>query len=317
MRGLQRAVSFVVIIVLVAAATYAGWVYWQYIHRFPHTRDAYVRANVVGIAAQIDGPIWRLYVADNQQVHAGDPLFEIDPRPFQAAARQAEANVRRWEAELLYAQEQRARYQPLVKDQFVPMEKLDLVDAKSREANAELELSRANLDLAELNLSYTKVNAPANGYVTNFLVRVGTYVKMGEQLFALVESDTWWISANFMETYLRDIRPGQQAQITIDIYPGKVFHGLVEGLSAGIYQVDGKTTEYGLPLVDQTIDWVRLAQRFPVRITITDLDADHPLRSGANAEVTIDTTTGPSSDGTSGAHDGVFLVPDETRDISP
>ena len=316
MRGVKRGLSYLVVAVLVAAAAYTGRYYWEYSHRFPHTRDAYVRANVVGIAAQIDGPIWRLYVADNQQVHAGDPLFEIDPRPFEAAARQAEANVRRWDAELLYAQEQLARYQPLVKDQFVPLEKLDLVAAKAREASAQLELSRADLELAELNLSYTKVNAPANGYVTNFLVRVGTYVKMGQQLFALVESDTWWITANFMETYLRDIRPGQHARITIDIYPGKVFHGLVEGVSAGIYQVDGKTTDYGLPLVDQTIDWVRLAQRFPVRVTITDLDPAFPLRSGANAEVTIDTTTAPAGGGAGAPHDGVFLVPDETRDIS-
>ena len=114
--------------------------------------------------------------------------------------------------------------------------------------------------------------APTTGYVTNLLVRVGTYVHVGQQLFALVESETWWISANFMETYLRRVRVGQPARITIDMYPGRLFTGVVEGISAGIYQVDGETAGYGLPIVRQTIDWVRLAQRFPVRVTITDLD---------------------------------------------
>jgi len=282
-------VRLTAVAVLLALATCAGWYYWNHQHLYPHTRDAYVRANVVGIAAQVEGPITRLYVIDNQLVHSGDRLFEIDPEPFQARARTDEGKLARAEAEVALEEQEVQRYTPLVARQFVPREKLDQLQAKLRAARADVELARAELQDALLSLSYTKVAAPTTGYVTNLLVRVGTYVHIGQQLFALVESETWWISANFMETYLRRVRIGQPARITIDMYPGRVFSGVVEGISAGIYQVDGETAGYGLPLVRQTIDWVRLAQRFPVRVTITDLDLRYPLRSGANAEVTIDT----------------------------
>jgi membrane fusion protein, multidrug efflux system len=281
-----------IVTVLVALAAAAGWYYWQYQHLYPHTRDAYVRANVVGVAAQVEGPITRLYAIDNQLVHAGDPLFEIDPAPFQARVRTLEGKLARADAEVVLADQEVQRYTPLVARQFAPREKLDELQARLRAAHADVELARAELQDALLYLSYTKIPAPTSGYVTNLLVRVGTYVHVGQQIFALVESETWWISANFMETYLRRMRTGQPARITIDMYPGTIFTGVVEGISAGIYQVDGETAGFGLPFVRRTIDWVRLAQRFPVRVTITDLDTRYPLRSGANAEVTIDTTAG-------------------------
>ncbi|MGH7787711.1 MAG: HlyD family secretion protein [Candidatus Binatia bacterium] len=275
--------------VLCGLAGAAGWSYWRHQQRYPHTRDAYVRGNVVGIAAQVDGPISRLYVNDNQLVQSGDPLFEIDPQPFEARVRTVEGQLARAEAEVVLQAQEVARYTPLVQRQFAPREKLDELEARLRAARADVELSRAELHDAMLYLSYTRIAAPTAGYVTNLLVRVGTYVTKGQQLFALVESQTWWISANYMETYVHRVRPGQPARVTIDMYPGKQFHGVVEGISAGIYQLDGEIYGYGLPIVRQTIDWVRLAQRFPVRITLTELDPAYPLRSGANAEVTIDT----------------------------
>ncbi len=292
-RGALLALRLGVVLCLAAAAGFAAWWAWEWQHRYPHTRDAYVRANVVGIAAQVDGPITRLYVRDNQPVRKGDLLFEIERQPYEAVVAQMVGKVRRAEAALFDARQILERTERLARDQFVSREKRDSDIAAVRAAEAELELSRAELWGAELDLSYTRVPAPADGYVTNFLVRVGTYVKRGQELFALVEDGTWWVSANFMETYLRDVRPGQRAWITVDMYPGRKFAGVVEGVSAGIYQVDGETTGYGLARVSQTLDWVRLAQRFPVRVTFVDPDPALPLRSGANAEVTIDTTSTP------------------------
>jgi membrane fusion protein (multidrug efflux system) len=286
-----RIVRFAILVVFAVLAVGAGWYYWHHQHLYPHTRDAYVRGNVVGIAAQVEGPITRLGVVDNQLVHSGDLLFEIDPEPFEARVRTVEGKLARAEAEVALEEQEVQRYTPLVAKLFVPREKLDELQAKLRVAQADVELAHAELRDATLYLSYTKVVAPTTGYVTNLLVRVGTYVKVGQQLFALVESETWWISANFMETYLSRVRVGQPARITIDMYPNRVFTGVVEGISAGIYQLDGEISGYGLPIVRQTIDWVRLAQRFPVRVTITDLDPQYPLRSGANAEVTIDTVS--------------------------
>ena len=287
-RGLVRALRITTVLVLVGLAAWASWRTWEYQHRYPHSRDAYVRANVVGIAAQVDGPITQLFVHDNQPVHKGDVLFQIERQPYEAVVARATGKVGRAEAEVFNARQILQRSERLAKDQFVSREKLDSDLAGVRAAEAELELARADLWAAQLNLSYTEVPAPADGYVTNFLVRVGTYVTRGQQLFALVEDKTWWVTANFMETYLRDVRPGQRAWITIDMYPGQRFAGVVEGVSAGIYQVDGETTSYGLARVSQTLDWVRLAQRFPVRVTFTEPPEAFPLRSGANAEVTID-----------------------------
>ena len=290
----MRVLRVLVVLLLVAAAAWAGWRTWQQQHRYPHSRDAYVRANVVGIAAQVDGPITHLFVEDNQQVAKGEILFRIERGPYEALVARAAGKVGRAEAEVFNARQILERSQRLARDQFVSREKLDSDLAALRGAEAELELARADLWAAELNLSYTEVPAPADGYVTNFLVRVGTYVKRGQELFALVEDRTWWVTANFMETYLRDIHPGQRAWITVDMYPGRVFEGVVEGVSAGIYMVDGETTGYGLARVSQTLDWVRLAQRFPVRVTFADAPPDLPLRSGANAEVTIDAEPSPA-----------------------
>jgi RND family efflux transporter MFP subunit len=288
-----RAGRVVLVLLLVGAASWAGWLAWREQHRYPHSRDAYVRANVVGIAAQVDGPITHLFVKDNQPVKKGEILFRIERGPYEAVVARAAGKVGRAEAEVFNARQILERSQRLARDQFVSREKLDSDLAALRAAEAELELARADLWGAELNLSYTEVPAPADGYVTNFLVRVGTYVKRGQELFALVEDKTWWVTANFMETYLRDIRPGQRAWITVDMYPGRVFEGVVEGVSAGIYMVDGETTTYGLARVSQTLDWVRLAQRFPVRVTFVDPPLELPLRSGANAEVTIDAAAAP------------------------
>lgn len=287
-RGLARTLRIGTVLVLLVVAGWAAWRTWEFQHRYPHSRDAYVRANVVGIAAQVDGPITRLFVGDNQPVKKGEILFQIEREPYEAIVKRAEGKVGRAEAELYNARQIQQRSERLARDQFVSREKLDSDVAAVRAADAELELARADLWAAQLNLSYTEVPAPADGYVTNFLVRVGTYVTRGQELFALVEDKTWWVTANFMETYLHGIRPGQRAWITVDMYPDQVFDGVVEGVSAGIYQVDGETTGYGLARVSQTLDWVRLAQRFPVRVTFLDPHDGVPLRSGANAEVTID-----------------------------
>lgn len=287
-RGLARVLRVALVLALLALAGWAGWRTWEYQHRYPHSRDAYVRANVVGIAAQVDGPITHLYVSDNQPVKKGEILFQIERQPYEAVVARAAGKVGRAEAELFNTRQILQRSERLARDQFASREKLDSDLAGVRAAEADIELARADLWAAELNLSYTGVPAPADGHVTNFLVRVGTYVTRGQELFALVEDATWWVSANFMETYLRDIRPGQRAWISVDMYPGQLFDGVVEGVSAGIYQVDGETTGYGLARVSQTLDWVRLAQRFPVRVAFTERPAEFPLRSGANAEITID-----------------------------
>ncbi len=152
--------------------------------------------------------------------------------------------------------------------------------------NPVLRAAEAALKTAELNLSYTKVHAPQNGYITNENLQEGTYVTAGQPLFALVVNEHWWVNARFKETQIRVIRPGDPVNVYLKMYPNRAFEGVVEGTGWGVYQEDGATVDM-LPKIDPTVDWVRLANRFNVRIKIkTNLDK-YPMRIGATGVVVV------------------------------
>jgi multidrug efflux system membrane fusion protein len=127
------------------------------------------------------------------------------------------------------------------------------------------------------------------GMVTNLNLPPGNYIKVGEPLFTMVTDDSWRAIAYFKETVLHRIRTGQKAKIELVAYPGHVFHGVVQGVGWGITQQDVVVSD-SLPTVDPTVNWVRLAQRFPVRVDIIDPDPAFPLRMGQTTVVSIDTT---------------------------
>lgn len=328
-RTIRVTVGLVAVIVAVVLALW----WWEEQRVNPTTDDAFVQADIVGVAAQVSGPIVRVHVVDNQRVERGDLLFEIDPRPFELAVAEAAASrdlaaqdveayaaevdvaraqVATTEAALLYATQYLDRIRPLVERKFMTQDGLDDAITKEREARAAVEaalralqvaeatygeageansrfrLAEAALGEAELDLSYTRVFAAVNGYVTNLNLPVGTYVNAGQQLFAIVDGDSFWFSARFKETFLDRVRPGQPATITLNSYPDHSFRGVVQGVGWGIFQPDGATIEL-LPEVDPVVYWVRLAQRFPVRIEFLERDPARPLRVGANGWVTIHT----------------------------
>jgi membrane fusion protein (multidrug efflux system) len=130
------------------------------------------------------------------------------------------------------------------------------------------------------------VYAPANGRVSEIEIRPGTVVTKDIPLFALVENRGWWVEANFKETDLVRIRPGQPATIAMDMYPGKTFQGTVSQLSPA----SGIAFSL-LPPENATGNWVKITQRFPVKVTIKAPPDDRPLRIGASSTVTIDTTS--------------------------
>jgi membrane fusion protein (multidrug efflux system) len=145
--------------------------------------------------------------------------------------------------------------------------------------------AQAELDNANYLLNHTVLIAPEDGYITNFNVRTGQYITAGEGLFALVESKQWWVLTRYRETALRLIKPGDKAQIRVDMYPGKVFHGHVESIGWGINRVQtGNVAPSTLIYLEATEDWIRIAQRFPVRIYIDEPSDEYPLRIGASAE---------------------------------
>jgi multidrug efflux system membrane fusion protein len=231
----------------------------------------------------------------------------------------AEAGVRYSEAQLRLAETQWKRVEPLAKIGAVPFQDrdkaqasldsaragLDNANAKLAQArnnlgeadanNPEIRAAVAKLENAELQLSYATVKAPVNGLVTDLDVSPGTYASVGSPILSLVNTDSWRVVGYYKETQLDRIRPGQRAAVFLPAYPGVRFEGSVQGIGWGVEQQDGDGARgaSGVPSVTPTVDWVRMAQRFPVRITLADADPDHPLRKGMRASIRIDTTVDP------------------------
>jgi len=149
--------------------------------------------------------------------------------------------------------------------------------------NAQTQVALARVAQARLNLSWTQVRAPVAGILSGLELRPGSTVASGQPLFALVDTSTWWINANFKETDLRHIEPGRPADITVDMYPGKHFHGVVDSISPA----SGSAFSL-LPPENATGNWVKVTQRIPVRVRVLDPDPAHPLRIGASSSVTVD-----------------------------
>ena len=322
---------WIALLVLLIATVGGVLLYWRYAEIYPSTDNAYTGANLVRVASQVSGPVVRVYVQEDDKVAAGDPLFDIDPTLYDAALRNARAqfdaaaDAAGTAADALKSaasklEEQRVALEnALTKfrdaksaqapDQAPSAELTDALkgwhdamkayeDAKA-EFNTEqdkkltvttptvqLRSAAAQLDKATHERVRTHVTAPGGGWISNISMRPGTIVQAGSPVFAVVEDGSWWVDANFKETDLGRIRPGQPTTISIDMYPGLTLQGEVESISAG----SGATFSV-LPPENATGNWVKVTQRFPVRVKITsNPDPDRPLRMGASATVRVDTT---------------------------
>ena len=316
------------IAVAIAGAAIAGAWYWHRSQLYQSTDDAYVNARVVQVSSLVMGQVVNVPIHDNQFVHRGDILFEIDRRPFEAALgeaegrlRQAQQGNRQDQSDLLAAQADVAQQQAtltnaeanlrrtseLVKENFMSKQTLDdararlnaakaSVDAakarveKAREALAKtpagvtpaVRIAQAQVDKARLDLEHTVMRAPEDGWITRFDLTPGTVVTPGNPLFAIVVANSFWVDANFKETELSGVVPGRPATIVVDMYPDHAFHGKVESLAGGT----GAAFSL-LPPQNANGNWVKVAQRVPVRVSIDDPDTAHPLRVGATATVTV------------------------------
>jgi multidrug resistance efflux pump len=152
--------------------------------------------------------------------------------------------------------------------------------------NARLKAAEAAVQGVELSLSYCRVRAPFKARVTNLNIAIGQYARAGQQVFALVDTRAWYVIANFQETYLESIRPGMEVEVFLMSYPNQRFRGIVQGLGWAVAPDDGNSVGV-LPEVKRTVNWVRLAQRIPVRIKLDKPDPDRPYRMGMSAVVTI------------------------------
>ncbi|MDD5276590.1 MAG: biotin/lipoyl-binding protein [Methylovulum sp.] len=259
---------------------------------------------------------------DSRRASSGSAGLAIGRLEHERAA--AEAEVNRIEAEDEYLHNYLERIKPLAEKQYVTADQLKqarskyaasraaLADVKAKalsarsaieeaksesrradsliaqvgKVNAHIEAAKAVVAAAELDVEYCLVRAPFDAYVTNLNTREGEYARAGTQLFALVDNRHWYAIANFKETYLQSIHPGQEAEVFLVGYPGKRYRGVVTGIGWANYP-DNTKQQGVLPEVQRTLNWVVLASRFPVRIEIHERDAEHPLRMGMTAFVTV------------------------------
>jgi len=253
-----------------------------YNHYYVSTDDAYINANVVQIAPRISGKVTRVYVKDNQFVKKGQALFDIDPAPYQAAVDSANAQVDVNQALLAKFSTTAQRTLALVKENYMSPQDKDNVTAELKSATSNLEYAKAQLAEAQLNLQYAKITAPTDGWITNLSLRAGDVITANQSLFALIGNSEFWADANFKETEMEHIQPGQVATIVTDLYPNHPFKGRVESISGGA----GSAFSL-LPPENSTGNWVKVTQRIPVRIEVLNLDTHYPLRIGISATVTV------------------------------
>jgi RND family efflux transporter MFP subunit len=281
---LRKIIGFVLTIAIFAVAVIVGRVLWVHYMDDPWTRDGRVRADVVNVAPDVSGAVVQMPVHDNQLVRKGDLLMEIDPSHYRIAVEQAEANVAARAAELRMRRADAARRADM-DSLVVSKEARDNASQTASTAAAQLQQAQAALDAAKLNLERTKVVSPVDGYVTNLNVFRGDYATAGAAKLAIVDSHSFWVYGYFEETKLPHVRIGDKAQIRL--MSGGELKGHVESISRGIYDRDNPQSRELLADVNPTFNWVRLAQRVPVRLKIDDVPDGMLLSAGTTATVVI------------------------------
>lgn len=275
---------YVLTLSAVAAATLLAFMMWKHYAQTPWTRDGRVRADVVQIAPDVSGPVNSVAVHDNQWVNRGDVLYSIDPHWLNLAVISAQADVEAKRHEMLMRQDA-ARRRSQIKG-VISREDLQQTDSAANIAEANYHGAQAALELAQLNLSHATVRAPVAGYVTHLRLRPGDYATAGETKVAIIDAHSFWAVGYFEETKLRHIRVGNTAHIALMGFE-PVIIGHVESIGHGIGDNNDETGGLGLPDVEPTFSWVRLAQRIPVRIHIDTLPEGIELVAGLSASISI------------------------------
>lgn len=263
---------------------------WRAYVLAPWTRDGRVSAEVVRIAPEISGTVKDVAVSDNQFVRRGDVLYRVDPERFQLALAQAEAQ---WSAASAVLQQKRQDAQRRRgMDDLVPGEEIQRAGQAVAIALAEQRRAQVALDVARLDLARTELRAPVDGYVTHLRLRPGDYALAGHANIALLDSHSFWITGYFEETKLRGIREGAPARVKLMGFDDRI-DGHVASIGRGITDLNEHADAQGLPSVEPSFTWIRLAQRIPVRVAIDRVPPGIVLAAGMTCSVDV----GPTGQG--------------------
>ena len=279
--------------VIIAAAVLAivgiGYGAFAMFHSFTHesTDDAFVDAHIILTAPKIAGRVATVHIDDNQDVKNGDLLVEIDPADAETALAQAKAKLGHDQAAQLKADQDLKRQQDLFRKGAISPQDRDTATQNAATTKADVQTDKAAIQQTELNLTYTKIFAPEDGRVTKKAVEPGDYVQVGQNLFALVTPERW-TTANFKETQLREMRPGQRAEVTVDAYPDHPLRGHVDSIQAG------SGARFSLmPPENATGNYVKVVQRVPVKIVLDEQpDVQRVLGPGMSVVPTVTVSDG-------------------------
>ena len=269
----------------VALAVLAAMVIWDSYVAAPWTRDGSIRVQVASIAPLVSGQITEVRVIDNEFVRQGDVLYVIDPFDFRVALETSQAQLRQKGADLQVKRIQAERRMHL-SDLATTPEEQQVFAGNATQAQAAFDAAQQQVAQADINLKRTQVRSPVNGYVTNLLMRVGDYARAGSTNVSVIDADSYWIDGYFEETKMAHVCVGNGAEAILMGYRDPIL-GRVESITRGISVPNAAPSTQGLPRVDPIYTWVRLAQRVPVRLRITEVPTGVPLVSGMTVTVTI------------------------------
>ena len=262
-------------------AIFNAWVYYT---ESPWTRDARFSADVVAIAPDVSGLITQVNVHDNQLVKKGQVLFTIDQPRYQKALEEAQADVAYYQV-LAQEKRQEAGRRNRLGVQAMSREEIDQANNVLQTVLHQLAKAQATRDLAKLDLERTVIRAPADGWVTNLNVYTGEFITRGSTAVALVKQNSFYVLAYMEETKLEGVRPGYRAEIT-PLGSNKVLKGTVDSVAAGVTNASSTRDDKGMATIDSNLEWVRLAQRVPVRIRL-DNQQENIWPAGTTATVVV------------------------------
>ena len=288
-RRIKKVIRFLITLTVVAIAGLTLYYMFQDYLLNPWTRDGQVQGQIIQITSRVSGPIITIPLVDNQFVNKGDLLFKIDPRTFAAEVAEARASLAQAKAAAAEAKDKAERGRDLYKKDQGAVSELSLVEKLNelRQAEAAVQVAQAELHSAELDLEFTEVRAPLEGYVTNLNLQIGSQTVENQPAMALVDISSYYVYGFFKETQIENIQPGDKAVVKLMSYPDKPLDGLVDSIGWGIAQQDGSTGADLLPSINPSFDWIRLAQRIPVRVHLTKVPEGVKLRLGTTATVIV------------------------------
>jgi RND family efflux transporter MFP subunit len=281
---MKKFFSLLATLLVLALAIFIGRQLWVHYMQTPWTRDGRVRADIINVAADVSGYVTAVPVRDNQRVNKGDVLLQVDPAHYRLAVKQAQALVASrkaaWEMRKVNAS-RRADLDELV----ISKESREDASNVAASALADYQQAQARLEAAQLDLERTRVLATVDGYVTNLNVHVGDYARVGEAKLAVVDENSFWVYGYFEETKLPQVHVGDAAQL--QMMSGEILKGHVESISRGIYDRDNPQSRELIADVNPTFNWVRLAQRVPVRIHLDEVPEGMLLAAGTTCTVIV------------------------------